>query len=216
MTRACLLDLDRTLVRVNTASLYARWQVREGEARRRDAARVAWWIARYTLGLIDAESIARSLARPMAGREEARFAERVERWVRDEVLPHVAPAALDEIARRKADGYLCAIVTASTSYSAEPVGRAVAIEHVLSSRLEVEGGVFTGEVVPPFCYGEGKVVAVETWARAHGVDLGRSAFFTDSISDLPLLERVGEPVAVNPDPRLRWVARRRAWPIRTW
>lgn len=216
MNRACLFDLDRTLVRVNTASLYARWQVREGEARRRDAVRVAWWIARYTLGLIDAESIARSLARPMVGRDEARFAERVERWVRDEVLPHVAPAAIEEIARRKADGYLCAIVTASTSYSADPVGRAVDIEHVLASRLAVSDGVFTGEVVPPFCYGEGKVVAVEAWARAHDVDLAASAFFTDSISDLPLLERVGEPVVVNPDPRLRWVARRRRWPVRAW
>jgi HAD superfamily hydrolase (TIGR01490 family) len=216
MTRACLLDLDRTLVRVNTASLYARWQVREGEARRRDGMRVAWWIARYTLGLIDAEQIARSLARPMVGRDEARFAERVERWVRDEVLPHVAPAARDEIARRKAEGYLCAIVTASTSYSAEPVGRAVGIDHVLSSHLEVVDGAFTGEVVPPFCYGEGKVVAVESWARTHGVDLTQSAFFTDSISDLPLLERVGEPVAVNPDPRLRWVARRRRWPVFRW
>ncbi len=216
MKRACLLDLDRTLVRVNTASLYARWQVREGEARRRDGLRVAWWIARYTLGLVDAETIARTLARPMVGRDEARFAERVERWVGEEVLPHVAPAALEEIRRRRDAGDLCAIVTASTSYSADPVGRAVGIEHVLASRLEVVDGAFTGEVVPPFCYGEGKVVAVEAWARAHDVDLAQSAFFTDSISDLPLLERVGEPVAVNPDPRLRLLAWRRRWPVRVW
>ncbi len=216
MKRACLLDLDRTLVRVNTAALYTRWQVREGEARRRDAAKVLWWLARYALGAIDAEAIARGLARPMAGRDEARFAARVEDWVRREVLPHVSPAALDEIARRRRDGYLCAIVTASTAYSAEPVARAVRVEHVLCSRLAVERGVFTGEVVEPFCYGPGKVVAVERWARDHEVDLSRSAFFTDSISDLPLLERVGEPVVVNPDPRLRWTALRRAWPVRAW
>lgn len=216
MTRACLFDLDRTLVRVNTASLFTRWQMREGEVRRRDGLRVAWWIARYTLGLIDAEAIARSLVRPMKGRDEARFAGRVERWVRDEVLPHVAPLARDEIARRTRDGYVCAIVTASTSYSAEPVARAVGIEHVLCSRLAVEDGRFTGEVVPPFCYGAGKVVAVERWARAHRVDLAESAFFTDSISDLPLLERVGEPVVINPDPRLRLTARARRWPVRAW
>ena len=87
---------------------------------------------------------------------------------------------------------------------------------MLASRLGVRDGRFTGEVETPFCFGAGKVAVAEAWAARHDVDLDTSAFFTDSISDLPMLERVGEPVVVNPDLRLGWEARRRAWPVRRW
>jgi phosphoserine phosphatase len=68
----------------------------------------------------------------------------------------------------------------------------------------------------PLCFGAGKVVHASAWARDHGVDLSASAFYTDSVSDLPMLERVGEPRVINPDLRLRRVARRRGWPIESW
>ena len=217
MVRACFFDMDRTLVRVNTATLYARWQRRTGAARRRDVARMSWWILRYTFGVIDAEDLARSLARPMRGRDEATFARAIKGWVEDEVLEHITESARREVERRRAEGYLCALLTGSTVYSAEPVARAAGIEHVLCTRLVVDGeGRFTGEIVAPFCFGQGKVEAAEAWAREHDVDLAGSAFYTDSISDLPMLERVGEPVVVNADPRLRWVAWRRRWPVIEW
>jgi len=77
----------------------------------------------------------------------------------------------------------------------------------------VRDGRFTGEAVRPVCYGAGKIYWAERFATAQGVDLGRSYFYTDSITDLPVLERVGEPRIVNPDPRLRRVAARRGWPV---
>lgn len=216
MSRACFFDLDRTFVRVNTARLYARWQYRVGMARRRDLARVTWWVLRYSLGNLDAEAVARRLVREMAGRDEGDFARAVDGWVEAEVLPQVAPDAMRELARRKAEGYHCALLTATSSYAAESLARRVGIDHVLASRFAVADGRFTGDIIEPFCYGEGKVRAVEAWVRERAVDLAESAFFTDSASDLPMLERVGEPVAVNPDPRLRWQARRRGWPVRWW
>jgi phosphoserine phosphatase len=79
--------------------------------------------------------------------------------------------------------------------------------------LEREDGRLTGRVTPPVCYGQGKVVWAERFAAEHDVDLDAGYFYTDSISDLPLLERVGHPVAVNPDPRLRRLADKRGWPI---
>lgn len=216
MRRAAFFDMDRTLVRVNTARLYARWLARRGEARRRDVARFGLWLARYHLGVIDAAAIARRLALPFAGRHEAPFAAEVERWVREEVLSQIAPAAVAEVERRRSEGWVPVLLTSSTVYSAAPVARAAGIEHVLASRLDVEGGVFTGRIVEPFCYAAGKVSIAERWAAEHEVELGESAFFTDSISDLAMLERVGAPVVVNPDPRLRWVARQRRWPTLRW
>lgn len=214
--RAALFDMDRTLVRVNTAPLYVRWQFTRGEATRVDVARTLWWVAQYTFGVIDAETIAARAALAMRGRDEASFRKAVRDWVHEQVLPHVGPAARAEVERRRAEGYECAILTSSTIYAAEPVAEALGIEHVIASRLEVVNGSFTGYHLAPLCYGRGKVLAAERWAAARGIDLARSLFYSDSISDLPMLERVGDPVVVNPDPRLWWTARRRGWRVERW
>jgi HAD superfamily hydrolase (TIGR01490 family) len=215
-TRAAIFDLDRTLVPVNTASLFMKWQLSRGEARRRDIARTGLLLAQYTLGTIDAAKIARYAARPLIGRNEARFASLMHDWTHTEVVPRVTAHAREEIARRREQGYVIAILTGSTPYSAVPLGNALGIDHVLGSQLEVKDGVFTGELVGPLCFGEGKVERAEQWASEHAIDLAQSAFYSDSISDLPMLERVREPFAVNPDPRLRVLAKWRGWPRLYW
>jgi putative phosphoserine phosphatase/1-acylglycerol-3-phosphate O-acyltransferase len=85
---------------------------------------------------------------------------------------------------------------------------------VICTRLEVEKGEFTGKVVRPTCFGEGKVRAAETLAEEHGVDLDRSYFYSDSDDDIQLLERVGNPRPLNPNNKLRAIAERRSWPVR--
>ena len=99
---------------------------------------------------------------------------------------------------------------------AEPLAATLGLDAVLCSRLEVEAGRFTGRIVEPLCFGRGKVSWAERWAASLGVDLAASAFYTDSFNDLPMLERVGHPVAVNPDLRLARHARRRGWRISLW
>jgi phosphoserine phosphatase len=79
-----------------------------------------------------------------------------------------------------------------------------------------EGGRFTGVYVRPACYGAGKVTRAESFAVEHGIDLRQSYFYSDSYSDLPMLERVGQPRVVNPDPRLRRAAQRRGWSAESW
>ena len=214
--RAALFDLDKTLVRVNTAALYVRWQVRNGEARRRDFAKTLYWLGQYTLGVIDAETIVRQAARAMRGRAVDEFESKLRAWVDDEVMQHVSLSARREVERRRAAGDLCAVLTSSTTYSAVPLAEKLGIEDVLANQLEEHAGIFTGEIVNPLCYGAGKVAVAEQWARERDVDLANSVFFTDSISDRPMLERVGEPVAINPDPRLRLLAWRRGWRVERW
>ena len=110
-----------------------------------------------------------------------------------------------------------AIVTGASSYAARPLARRLAIPHVVSSELEVDpAGVFTGRFVPPLAVGAGKVVRALRFAEAHRFALEEATFYTDSYTDLPLLERVAEPVVVNPDPRLRRIAKKRGWRIERW
>jgi HAD superfamily hydrolase (TIGR01490 family) len=214
--RAAIFDLDRTLVRVNTAALFVRSQVKRGEARRRDLAKTLMYLARYTFGALDAVAIVRRVALGMKGVDEAKFRARMDAWVASDVLEHLTDSARSEVERRRAAGDLCVVLTSSTPYAAIPVATAVGIDHVLATRLEVKEGLFTGLIVDPVCYGAGKVSLAEAWARDHDVDLASSAFYTDSISDRPMLERVGEPIAVNPDPRLRLLAWRRGWRVERW
>jgi phosphoserine phosphatase len=95
-------------------------------------------------------------------------------------------------------------------------GAEFGLEHLLFQAYGVEAGRFNGEAVRPFCYGPGKVVVAERWARDNDVDLGQSTFYSDSYTDLPMLARVGHPRLVAPDLRLAREARARAWPVLDW
>jgi phosphoserine phosphatase len=90
------------------------------------------------------------------------------------------------------------------------------LDDVLFQGYEVRDGRLTGAPLLPICYGPGKVEVAQAWARRIGVDVAESTFYTDSFTDLPMLERVRHPFAVHPDPRLRRAARARGWPILDW
>ena len=215
--RAALFDLDRTLVRKETATLYVRWQRDVGQASTRDLLRTMYWVAQYTLGVIDAHAVAARAIGTLAGKPERVMIEECDAWFSSHVLPHVADEGRRAVERHQSAGDVVAIVTGATPYVARPLARMLGIEHVVSSELEVDDrGVFTGKAVAPLCYGEGKVVRTELLAKARGFALEDAVFYTDSLTDMPLLSRVGERVVVNPDPRLRRVARKRGWRIEAW
>lgn len=215
--RAALFDMDRTLVRKETASLYVRYQRAIGEADRRDALRVLYWVAQYTLGIIDAPVVAARAARSLEGMHEAVMAARCDDWFRRMVEPHVCDLGRRAVAAHRALGEVTAIVTGASPYAARPLARRLGIEHVVASELEVDpAGRFTGRFVEPLCFGEGKLERARRLARELGFALEEATFYSDSYTDLPLLERVREPIVVNPDPRLARIARRRRWRIERW
>lgn len=217
MPRAALFDMDRTLIRKDTATLYTRYQRDVGEASIGDVLRVAWWLLQYTAGVIDAERVAERAMASYRGREETWLFETCERWFVDYVMPHVCDAGREAVRRHHEAGDLVAIVTGATPYAALPLARELDIDHVVCTELEVDAaGRFTGAIRPPLCYGEGKIHRTERLAGELGFSLDEAVFYSDSITDLPLLERVRTPIAVNPDARLRRVARRRGWPIERW
>jgi HAD superfamily hydrolase (TIGR01490 family) len=107
-----------------------------------------------------------------------------------------------------------AIVSGATKFVVRPLARRLGIEHMLYTRLEVEEGLFTGRVIEPICFEEGKIYWLQQFIDEQGVELAKSWFYTDSITDQPLLDIVGHPVAVNPDPFLYRAAVKRRWPVR--
>jgi HAD superfamily hydrolase (TIGR01490 family) len=209
--------MDRTLVRKETASLYVRFQVDVGEASWSDLARTLWWVSQYTLGILDAERVAAIVVAQIRGVPETVLAARHDDWFPRYVERHITDGGREAVRRHESAGDLCAIVTGASPYAAWPLARRLGIEHVVSSVFEVgDDGRFTGRPEQPLCLGEGKVLRAERLARAEGFRLEDATFYTDSVSDLPLLLRVAEPVVVNPDPRLRREAERRGWRIERW
>lgn len=213
---AAFFDMDRTLVRIDSATLYVRHQRLKGQAGAVDVARVAWWMLQYTLGVIDAQRVAEKALQQFKGKHETWLLAECEEMFANSALSHVAAEGREAVERHRSQGDFVAIVTGATPYAARPLARELGIEHVIATELEVEAGQFTGRIVAPMSYGPGKVVLAERLAQRHGFALEEATFYSDSITDLPLLQRVRTPVAINPDARLRRVARRNGWRIETW
>jgi HAD superfamily hydrolase (TIGR01490 family) len=209
-------DVDRTLVACNTGRLFLRDLRRRGEISLLRAIRAMGWMAKYHLSLIDLQVIAAKVAEQMRGRSENEFAERCRRWVEDDVLPLVVPGALRQIEHHRSEGHVLAVLSSSPTYVTAPLAKTLGIDHVLSTTFEVESGMFTGRLIGPACVGSGKIHWAESLGASHELDLDQSWFYTDSYTDMPMLERVGNRVIVNPDPRLRLAAKKRGWPIQDW
>jgi HAD superfamily hydrolase (TIGR01490 family) len=209
--------MDRTLIRRDSASLYIRYQRDIGEANWRDSLQVGWWLLQYTLGIVNADRVAEEALRAFRGKREDWMIESCEKWFRGYVLEHVCAAGREAVDRHRSAGEIVAIVTGATPYAARPLARELGIDHVICTELEIDpDGCFTGRVSPPLCYGTGKIARLANIAEREGFSLEEATFYSDSITDLPLLERVRTPIVVNPDTRLRRVAERRGWTIQRW
>jgi HAD superfamily hydrolase (TIGR01490 family) len=214
---AALFDMDLTLLDRSSGMLYVRYQLRTGRMRRRDAARAMWWGLLSRVGLLDMQNLIPRMVVDLTGNsaEEARAVS--DQWFAEDVAPHITQRGRQRVEEHKTEGHVVAIVSGSTQFAVGPMAEHLGIPgQYVCTRLESRDGRLTGQVVPPVCYGPGKIVWAERFADEHGVDLSASYFYTDSITDLPLLERVAHPVAVNPDPRLRRLAQKRGWPVETF
>jgi HAD superfamily hydrolase (TIGR01490 family) len=209
-------DLDRTLLSVNAGSLWVKREMRLGYIGRWQATKAAAWLFGYHLGFSRIEKVLEDAIATLAGGREDEVVARTRSFYAEEVAATYRPRARDVVESHRARGDTLALLSSTSIYLAEPVLTALGIEHALCNRFEVHDGVFTGRAVGALCFGPGKLVHARALAERLGERLEDATFYTDSASDLAVLELVGTPVAVNPDPTLRRIARRRAWRIEDW
>jgi HAD superfamily hydrolase (TIGR01490 family) len=129
------------------------------------------------------------------------------------LLEKVRPEALALVERHRQAGRATYIVSAAPFELVDPLARAMGMTAGIGTVSEIVDGAYTGRLVGSFCYGEGKVEAITELARWEGLALDQCYAYSDSASDLPMLQAVGHPVAVNPDAKLERHARRNGWPI---
>lgn len=218
MNRAAFFDVDKTLIPGSSLFLLARGLYERDFFRVRDILKFAWGQLVFVLGGSEHDrGIARSRDSSLAF-VEGRYQEELRSWGReitdDRVLPRVYEDVVRVIETHKAAGDETYLVTATPVELASYLAESLGMTGALGTEAELdEEGRYTGRLVGDILHGPAKAKAVAELAAARGIDLSQSSAYSDSRNDLPLLESVGHPHAVNPDPELRRIARARGWPV---
>lgn len=215
MPGAAFFDLDKTLIEGSSAFHFARASYRAGLLSRRQLASDAWANLRFRLsGSSDEQNAAvRDRVQEAIAGVRVVDLQRLGPEVLAGILPRVYPDMLSEAYAHQDAGRPAYIVTAASQEVAELMAHVLVLDGGIGTRSEIRDGVYTGRLDGPFTYGEGKAEAVRHVAAQQGFELAESYAYSDSQSDLPMLQAVGHPVAVNPDADLERVARAEGWRV---
>lgn len=208
-----LFDFDGTIIAGYSATAMLWEKIKRREMSAEELVETANVMAQYAMGNMGFSGLMSSASRLMKGVTEDSYFEFGEELYEKHIARKVYPESRALIDAHIAKGHTVAIVSSATIYQIEPTARDLNIEHVLCSQYEVENGEFTGEIVRPLCFGEGKVMAAEKLAKEMNLDLNKSYFYSDSYDDIELLEHVGKPRPLNPNSKLTEVAEERGWPL---
>lgn len=208
-----LFDLDNTLIAGDSDHLWGEFLVEQSLVDAEDyRARNDEFYRAYQRGELNIDAYLRFALAPLAQFSLARLAELHQQFLREKIEPLRIPGAEALITEHRARGDVLAIITSTNRFITEPIARLLGIEHLLATELEVAGDRYTGNIIGVPCYRAGKIDHLENWLKDHPQDLRGSYFYSDSINDLPLLEKVDNPVVVDPDPLLSAHARGQGWP----
>lgn len=211
-----LFDLDNTLLAGDSDYLWGRHLASLGVVDGAEYERTNQrFYDDYREGRLDIDAFLRFSLAPLRAHPAALLQQWREAFMRERIEPLVLPAALELVERHRSGGDTLIIITATNAFVTAPIAARFGIEHLIATEPEWRDGGYTGAVVGPPAFREGKVQRLEQWLETHGATLEGSHFYSDSINDLPLLERVAHPVAVDPDARLAAEAELRGWPIRS-
>jgi len=210
---AAIFDFDGTLIAGYSATAFIREQLKRGDLSPRQFLELMRAMSSFGFGNMGFSGMMAINAQFMRGIEEDTYHEVGRQLYSKQIARLIYPESRALVEAHQAKGHTVAIISSATPYQVEHAAADLGIEHVLCTHLEVKNGKFTGGVISPTCFGQGKVDAAESLARQYRADLNKSFFYSDSQDDLLLLERVGHPRALNPSNRLERIARARQWPI---
>ena len=213
-----LFDLDGTLLQGDSDHAFGEFMVTlgwaDGERFRQANDR---FYADYLAGQLDLDAYVAFTTAAWRDRDPAELESATARFIDELVRPGLHPSALALVRRHREAGDTIALVTATNDFVTKPISQLFGIERLIATELERDAaGRATGRVRGTPSFREGKIARVQDWLAESGrqlQDFERTTFYSDSINDLPLLERVSHPVATNPGPQLERIAAERGWPI---
>ena len=212
--KLALFDLDNTLLEGDSDVTWAQFLIEEGVLHPEEYhAKNLWFAERYKDGTLDIHEFLDFQLAPIARRPRAQLDAWHQQFMQRKIRPMIHARTPQLLADH--DGALKALVTATNRFITAPIAAELGIAHLIATDIEEVDGEFTGRPRGTPSFREGKITRVNEWLAARGARLAdyESWFYSDSLNDLPLLERVTHPVAVDPDPTLRATALARGWDI---
>jgi HAD superfamily hydrolase (TIGR01490 family) len=214
-----LFDLDNTLIATDSDYEWGQFLIAKGVVERAQyEARNDAFFADYKAGTLDINAYLHFALEPLARHARAELDAWHAEFMQSVILPTIGPAARALVREHLDAGDLCCCVTATNAFVTAPIAREFGIPHLIAAEAEEIDGRFTGRPIGIPSFQEGKITRVEQWLGAMGKTMqsfAQSHFYSDSRNDIPLLERVSIPVAVDPDDTLRQTATARGWRIMT-
>ena len=212
-----LVDLDNTLLAGDSDYEWGQFLIAKGavDGAHYEAKNKAFYDD-YKAGRLDIYAFLAFALRPLATHPRAQLDTWHAEYMETRIRPMITQAARDLVRQHLDEADLVAVITATNSFVTAPIVREFGIPHLIATDPEAIDGHFTGEVAGTPCFREGKITRLEQFLEHHGTRLDcltSSRFYSDSLNDLPLLEKVRHPVAVDPDPTLRAHAQAHGWPV---
>lgn len=208
-----IFDLDNTLLAGDSDHAWGEFMAEKGMVDAQYRERNDRFLEEYHQGQLDVRSYLEFSIEPLTRFSPAELARLHDEFMQTKIEPMrlEQTAILLDTHRRRGDRLL--VMTSTTRFITEPIVRSLGITDLMATELETANGWYTGHVQGEPCFREGKVNRLRSWLKRHQESLTGSWFYSDSINDLPLLEWVEQPVAVDPDPALQAVAEERNWPV---
>ena len=212
-----LFDLDNTLLSGDSDFEWSQFLMEQGVLDRElfEAKNLTFY-EQYKAGTLDIHEFLDFQLKPLSRHSRKVLDTWHEEFMRRKVRPMMGEQARQLVAKHKAAGDVCMIITATNSFVTAPIAREFGVAHLIATDPEALEGEFTGRVAGVPSFREGKVVRMENWLQERGWTWGSFAetwFYSDSLNDLPLLSKVSHPVAVDPDPTLRAHAEEHDWAV---
>ena len=209
-----LFDLDNTLLAGDSDYLWGCFLVGKGLVDRRlyEEANERFYQA-YAAGELDIHEFLNFALQPLANNDPKQLQSLHQEFMAEHIRPIMTHRGTELIAMHKSKGDHPLIITATNSFVTRPIAQAFGIDDLIATEPEMIDGHYTGKVAGTPCFQQGKIKRLQAWLDATKMDFDGSWFYRDSHNDLPLLEAVAHPVAVDPDEQLRAIATERGWPI---
>jgi HAD superfamily hydrolase (TIGR01490 family) len=209
-----IFDLDHTLLNGDSDYLWGEYMVAnqivdKAEYQRRNRE----FLRDYQRGQLDNDSYLQFALKPLTQHSIESLYHWREDYVENWIKPIIATGTAGLLEQHRGRGDRLIIVSATNLFITEPIAELLGIAHILSTEPEIIDQKYTGRYLGIPTYKEGKVVALNAWLKGRDHSLDDSYFYSDSINDLPLLEQVSSPVAVNPDKELSVIANQRGWQV---
>lgn len=215
--KLALFDLDNTLLDGDSDFAWAQFLIGIGVLDQElfEAKNVEFY-QQYKQGTLDIQEFLRFQLQPLARHDRHTLDQWHQQFMQQKIMPMITDKARQLVNQHRDAGDLCLMITATNSFVTAPIAREFGITHLIATEPEQVEGEFTGAVAGIPSFREGKITRLEQWLSERGQALEqfeRSVFYSDSLNDLPLLQRVTDPVAVNPDDTLKQHAQQHQWPV---